>query len=454
MKTKTTLILFIIFIGLLAFVYFFEVREKAEKETEEKLVDLSSDDVEKIIFKKKNEEITFQKDGEDWLIIQPLEAKADKYEVNRLADDFSQLRMERVVEEQPEDLTKYGIGTKEVSLFFKGREKPIKILVGEENPLDRTFFAKREDEKRVVLIPSHLKNLLEKSLFDFRMKDVFRFETDDVKGIRLRTNDLSWRAVKKKDDWLLKKPVEALAESSRISDILYSLSNLRAKEFVSEEKKQEEIKRYGLDRPDYEIILEMPLENKEVTFCLKKIEDKLYATTSLSSKIIAAEDSILKDLEKKPEELREKEVADFYSWKVNRIHLRNADMDWTLIKDKQDNWHFEHPVKKDAAKDKVESFIRKIESLEATEFVDPPLELKEYGLDHPQAYVKFWVEEDEEKAREIMVLIGKENKEEKKIVVKNARFDYLFKVDSSFLEEFPKSLKDWMEENKEDKKKK
>lgn len=451
MKTKTTLILFIIFIALLAFVYFYEIRGKGEKETEEKLVDRSSDDVEKIVFKKEEETIVFQKEGEDWLITSPLEAKADKYELNRLADDFSRLRIERVVEEQPENLEKYGIPKKEISLFFKGQEKPIKVLVGEENPLDSTYFAKREDETRVVLLPSHLKSLMEKELFDLRMKDIFRFETDEVKGIKLRAKEVEWRAVKKEDEWFLKKPVDALAESSKISDILYALSNLKAKEFISEEKKEEDIQKYGLDHPDYKITLEMPLENKEVTFSLHKKEDKLYATTSLSNKIITAEDPVLSDLERGPQELREKEVADFYSWEAEKLHLKRGDVDWILTKHEEDIWHFESPIKEEAAKEKIETFIRKIEGMEATEFIDPPLDLKDYGLDKPQAEVKIWVKEDGEIAKEITILIGAEDKEAKKTVVKNAQFDYLFLVDSSFLEEFPKELKDWKKSEQREK---
>jgi hypothetical protein len=452
MKIKTTLILFAVFLGMLVFVYFFEIKGKGEEETK-KLVDFPSDEVQKIVFKTKNETITFSKDDEDWLITEPLEAKADKVEVDRLADDFSRLRIERVVEDQPSDLERYGIPNQEISLYFKGKEQPIRILIGEENPLDSTYFAKREDEARVVLIPSQLKNHLEKSLFDFRMKDVFRFETDNVKGIKLRAKDVEWRALKKEDEWFLKRPIEALAEPSKISDVLYALSNLKAKEFVSEEKKEEDIKIYELDHPDYEITLEMPLENKEITFFLQKKDDKLYATTSLSSKIITGEDSILSNLEKKPQELREKEVADFYSWEANKLHLKRGDIDWTLIKDEDDNWRFESPLEEAASKEKIETFIRKIEGLEADEFIDPPLNLKNYGLESPQAEVKVWVKEDDEKSKEIAILIGDEDKEAKRAVVKNARFDYLFRVDSSFLDEFPKELKEWKrEEEKEPKK--
>jgi len=72
MKLKTTLILFAVFIVLFAFVYFFEIKKKRGEEAGELLVDLASEEVQKIIFKKEGETITFQRDGEDWLIVEPL----------------------------------------------------------------------------------------------------------------------------------------------------------------------------------------------------------------------------------------------------------------------------------------------------------------------------------------------------------------------------------------------
>ncbi len=447
MKFRTTLIILAVFLILLAFVLFFESRNKGKTEEGGKLVSLPSADIQKISFKKEGETLTFQKDEKgDWLITEPIQVRADKYEVDRLAEDFSELRIERTVEEQPENLEKYQIPWNEITLWYKGMDKPVKIMVGMENPLDNTFFAKRDDETRVVLIPSHLKGLMEKSLFDFRQKDIFKFETDQVKAIDIQAKDIRWQAVKEGEEWFFKKPVEALAETSKIDGIISSLSNLKAKEFVSEEKKEPEIKKYGLDSPEYEISLSMPAANQAVTFFLHKQDEKLYATTSLSSKIVTAEDFLLSDLEKKAEELREKDVASFYSWEVNRLHIKKGEVDWTLAEDKEGKWHFESPVKDAADKDKIQTFIRKIESLEAKEFIDHPSNLRNYGLDNPQAEVKIWVKEKEDKVKETTILIGTEDKEAKKVVVKNARFDYLFRVDSSFLEEFPKEIKDWMKQ--------
>jgi len=453
MKFKTTLILFIIFVVLLALVYFLEFQSKSQEDTGDKLVDLSSEDVERIVLKKGEEIIQFKRAEEDWLITEPLEAKGDKYEINRLADDFSDLRIERIVEEEPSDLEKYDIPQTNVTLFVKGQEQPITILIGMENPLDKTFFAKREDEQRVVLIPSLLKSLLEKNVFDFRQKDIFKFETDQAERIELKSKDIQWEAEKEDEEWFLQKPVHALAKKSNITDILYSLSNLKAKEFVSEDKKDEEIKNFGLDNPRFEVSVTLPLENQQVTFSVQKKDDTVYATSSLSSKIIRAEDSILSDLGKKVEDLREKKVSEFYTWEVEKLQIRKGDLSLNLEKDEEDNWRFEEG-QEEADKEKIQSFLRKIEGLEAKEFVDPPFNLQDFGLGAPQAEVKIWVGEEDDKTKEFFILIGSEDEESKKVYVKNERLEYLFKVDSDLLEEFPQKTDDWKPQKQKEKEEK
>ena len=63
MKFKTTIIFFVIFLVILAFVYFFETRGKSEEGEEEKLLSLLSGDVRKITFKKEDETLTLPTAG-------------------------------------------------------------------------------------------------------------------------------------------------------------------------------------------------------------------------------------------------------------------------------------------------------------------------------------------------------------------------------------------------------
>ncbi len=452
MRFKATLILFGIFILLFAAVYFFEFRNRGEENGQEKLISIASEDIKKIIFKKDAQTIQLQREEEEWLITAPIEAKADKYEVDRLADDFSNLRIERIVEETPSDLEKYGIPEMEIELFTKEQDIPIKILIGMENPLDNTFFAKKTDETKVVLIPSSLKSLLEKNVFDFRQKDIFKFDSDQAKSMKLRAKDVQWEVEKENDDWFLRKPVNALAQNSKINDILYALSNLKAKEFKSEEKNEEEIQNFGLDKPDYEVTIDFPVENRQVTYYIHKKNDNVHATSSISEKICQVEDSILSDLEKQPDDLRDKEIADFYTWEVKKFQIKRGELSLMILKDDEEDWKFEEPAIQEVDQEKIQSFLRKIESLESEGFVDPPLNLADYGLDTPQAEVKIWTGAEDETPSELKILVGKEEKESKKVFVKNERFDYVFKVESSFLEEIPQKAEDWKSPPQEEKK--
>lgn len=447
MRPRTTIFLLILFIVLSVLVYFLEFKTE-KKEKEEKLIELSSDKITKISFQKKDEPLVFERDkNNEWKITSPLQVKADQYEVNRLAEDFSVLKIERVVEENPRNLASYQIPSQEITLWSKEKPQPIVLQIGMVNPLDQTLYAKRKDEKRVVLIPSHLKTIIDKSLFDFREKEIFEFDKEDIGKIAVQGKDFSWLAVKRRnEEWFFETPVKSLIKKGKIDDLLYTLSNLRAKKFISEQKTAEEIKKHGLSEPDFKITLTLPLENKEFSFLLNKQNDTFYVTTTLSPKIITADDFILTDLNKRPEELREKNIAVFYSFEVKKLKLKKEGKEFLLEKDKEDNWNFIQPKKSKADNGKIENFIRKIEGLETKEFIDPPFEIRQYGLDKPQGEVTIWTEEDN-KLRKTTLLIGSENKEKKQVFIKDVRLPYVFLVDSPFLEEFPKEIKDWKEES-------
>ncbi|HEX2694770.1 MAG TPA: DUF4340 domain-containing protein [Acidobacteriota bacterium] len=450
MKFGRTLVLLGAFLVLLAAVLFFDALGKkrvAGKEKEGKLVDLAAADLVKMSLKAGDGVLTFERDAKgEWKITEPLETGADEAEVGGLAGGFSGLRIERVVATAPADLSAYGIPDKELSLWVKGKDKPVRILVGMENPLDKTLFAKRDDDPRVVLIASPLKTTLDKTLFDFRRKDVFTFEKTGVSAVKVRTGSVSWEASKKDGDWFLKSPVAALAEKGRVETLIDSLAGLRASEFVSEKRTDEDIRKSGLDKAEYEVVLSMPTANMDATIALHKDGDKVSAMSSLADKIVLVESAILADLDKKPDEYREKKVAVFDSWDADRVSVTAGGLSLAAAKEKvgdADQWLLESEDKAEADGSKVEMFIRKIEGLEAAEFIDAPKSLADYGLDKPRAEVKVRTRDYEGKVRESIVLVGTEDKDKKQVVVKNAALGYLFRVDASFLQDIPKDVNDW-----------
>ncbi|MEN6312468.1 MAG: DUF4340 domain-containing protein, partial [Acidobacteriota bacterium] len=207
MKLKTTLLLLAAFAALLAAVLLFESKDRkaaAVKEKEGKLVDVASADVRKIELKREDGTITLEKDARGaWRLTAPIEAGADAAEVEGLLSALSSLRFERVVETNAVDLKAYGIPGREVSLWLKDGREPLRILVGMENPLDQSFFAKRDGDPRLVLLAGSLRSALEKKLIDLRDKEIFKFEAVVVKSVRVKAGDVFWEAVREGDGWLL-----------------------------------------------------------------------------------------------------------------------------------------------------------------------------------------------------------------------------------------------------------
>ncbi|MBC7361086.1 MAG: DUF4340 domain-containing protein [Candidatus Aminicenantes bacterium] len=456
MKFKTTLILLLVFIILLAGVVFIEHtsnKAKEKKEKEEKLTDFKAAEVEKISLKAEGQEtITLQKDEKgNWQIIEPLVAEADNYEANSLAENFASLRIEHVVENQATDLKAYEIPKKEISLWVKGQKEPVKILIGMENPLDSTLYAKRADQAKVVLLPSYIKYSLDKKLFDLRNKEILKFETKEVQAIEVKSKDLTWKASRKGDSWILVQPVEALASNYQIDNLLDNLSRLKAKNFVVEEKKPEDLKSFGLDQPEFTVNLTLP-ESKELVFQLTKKNDKVIATNSISKKIIEVDSQIINDLNKKINDLREKKVAVFNSWEVIGITIKQQDKVIAAAKEKikekgqeQEKWLVlgEANKKEPADESKIESLIRKLEYLEAIEFIDRPANLSDFGLDNPRVKITLKVKPQDKEEKEIHLLVGQETPDKKQVIIKNNELSYLFRVDSSFLTELPAKPEDW-----------
>lgn len=450
MKFKSTLILLCVFAVLLGGVFFIENKSKIRKESESKLVNLESSDIHRIILSKTDETIAFSRnETDDWLITQPLEARADDFEVNRLAGDFSDLKIERVVEEEAVDLGDYEIPTITIQLFAKNTDIPVTILLGAENPLDKTIFAKIKDDPRVVLVSSSLSPVLQKTVFDFRKKDVFNFDANAVERLSLKSEAIRLEAEKRQEEWFLTSPVFSLAVTSRITGLLNALSNLRAGEFISENRTPEDTRRFRLERPGYEISLEIPSTDQKMTFFLNKSDDTVYATTSTSTKIITTEDSILSTLDKDILEYRDKAVAQFYSWQVGRFSLTSGDQEYVLSKDEDNNWNFENPERALADKDKIEEFLRKLDNLECEEFIDPPLSEKEASLESPRAVITLQVVKGEGPSEEITLTIGNPDESAGKVLIRNARFEYLFRTGMEFLDTFPRSVDDWKPEEEE-----
>jgi hypothetical protein len=447
-KPRTTLILTVVFLGLLAVVLF--VGKKPAKEgadAGEKLVAVAAADVTSISLQQGADVLTLRRDeAGEWMISRPFEAKADAYEADSLAAALADLRIERVVEASGGDPKTYDIPQREASLTVKGAADPIRILIGPESSLDGTLYAQKAGDPRIVLLPSAVKSSLDKKLIDLRRKDIFRFEAKDVTAVRLKAKDSAWEARKADGEWRFTSPLKTLVKESRMTSLLEALAGLKAKEFVSETKTPADLKAHGLDKAEYAVTLSLPAASQELVFRLHKAGDKTYATTSLADKIIVPEADILLDLDRKPADLRESKAAVFFSWQADRLELKKGGLALSVHKAADEKWYFDEAEKEEADGAKVDTFLRRIEGLEAAEYIDEPKAPSAYGLDEPTAEIVIRTKDaaaEKPAEKTVRLAAGRVDAAAKQVVLKNDRYTWLVKADASFLDEIPKDKKDW-----------
>lgn len=442
MKWKTLIILAVILALLILAIFYVEKREEKKEKFKGKLLTYNSSEINKVELKRGSESIIFEKKDDTWEITSPLKTKADKYTVERLVEDFSDLKIERKVEENARDLKKYGLEPPyRILKIFKKDGNSMTVYLGIENPIDGALYAKKPEENIVYLIPSFLKSGLDKPLFDFRNKKILEFEKDKVNRIIWESEGKRWVAYKKEEEWFLEDPVKALADKGKIDDILYSITGVEAKSFAVENYKKEQLKDYGLENPKIKISIK---EEKELNISIGVKEEKdkknVYAMSNLSGIIAEVPETFLTEIDKKPEDIREKSVAVFWSFDVQKFSIIKDGKEYLFEKDKQDKWEMKKPEKKEMDGTKINDFLRKIEDIEAREFIDNPKSLKDYGLEKPNIQFKITTKE-KGKEKTIEIFTGKE--ENDKVYLMNRRLDYIFVVDNSFLKEIPKDFEDW-----------
>jgi hypothetical protein len=105
---------------------------------------------------REREATTVKKDNATWQVVTPVTAKADETEVSGITSALATTDIVRVIDENPTSLNDYGLSNPRIEVDFKvaGDKDYRKLLIGEKSPTGSDLFAKRNDEKRVFLIPA------------------------------------------------------------------------------------------------------------------------------------------------------------------------------------------------------------------------------------------------------------------------------------------------------------
>jgi hypothetical protein len=394
-----------IFLAMGSYVYFYEMKggEKraAEKEASEKLIAIEKDSVSALYLTKSG--ISLQKQSGKWNIVAPVQAMTDEYAVTSIITSVEAAKRERVFEVPASEHASYGLSATAPAIVLTARGKRDTVYVGEKNLTGASAFVRLNSDTTVYLSSAGVLTNAEKSLYDLRDKSVMVFEVNDATSMKLKSPKASYEVRKEDGKWRLRQPIQALADESKVTQLLNRVRNGRIKRFVEEEAT--DLKKHGLDKPSYEMEVRYGGDNAIKTLRVGKADKDAYlAQDSSRPPVFAIDSTIVRDFNVKLLDLRERRLNDFQSFESDEIAFEYSGERIVCRKDPAGTWYMAAPDSVKAKSWKVSDLNGAVGNLRAESFVDDPGKAAAAGLDKPRVKVLI-----KSKGKEVASLaIGKE----------------------------------------------
>lgn len=284
---KKIIILLVIFVVFLAaFIFLNGEQSKIDNGSESpsptdvassdeiKLIDIAQEDISKIVLKREEGEIVLT---EEERYVETLETNDDgttkkvtekkkiwvnpSFDVdNDLVEDIvsaaATVTTKRLIDENPSDLTIYGLDNALITTFISEEGKEVSIEIGNLTPKQDSYYVRRLEKPEVYTIDSYKGKTLRYGKFDLMSKNLYGTEAlsaEDVTNLSFsRAGEEVFSAEKNASsaDWVITGPIpEREANITELSKFLNWVSSLRVKKFV--EENPSDLKLYGLESPKY-----------------------------------------------------------------------------------------------------------------------------------------------------------------------------------------------------------
>ncbi|MDQ1240433.1 MAG: hypothetical protein QG577_2619 [Thermodesulfobacteriota bacterium] len=357
MNWSKVLIYFIILCALGAWVFFFEIRHKGEKQAQEEkasqLVALDKENVTEIELKREDGGIIQLKKLEDrWVLVEPIKTAADQSAVSSLIISAQLAKAERILQDQDVKWAEYGLERAPVSVALSSKDSRTQLFIGENNPSKTSYYMRVGDDPRLFLVADTLKNALHKTVFDLREKSVLSLAPSDIERVVVKINGKETEIARQgADKWMMVKPEEMRLKASVLNRDLISLTNLRAKQIIDEPNLSDD--QYGLTSPRASVELSGPKAGQ--TLIVGGPVKEAPSATGDSDVYVAVKDrSNVYIVEGKPlkafsppdtHALRDKSLVSFNLPDVEKLQLELDGKKWVAIRKDEKQWTLEEPQK-------------------------------------------------------------------------------------------------------------
>lgn len=276
-----------VYAGVKVYVNKMEKEESEVEDTTENIFSISSEDIKSLTFFVDKNEVTFEKDGDNWIKSDDKEFPVEQSILDDATSVICSIYSQRTIEDV-DDLSQYGLDDPINTVTVQTEDESNVFRFGMENTTTGQYYMRMNDEETIVyLVNSSVTEPFMKTLYDFAQSDSFPdISSDSIKMIQVNGENGSY-ILKKEDDsgfWCIGEDKDAeKADSAKSSSLTSYLSSLEYGSFVNYDS--DDLSVYGLDKPYADIIVDYTEEQQ-----ISESTDEGDVSDDEHSEIMALED--------------------------------------------------------------------------------------------------------------------------------------------------------------------
>ncbi len=252
---------------------------------------------------KKSLKVVLEKKGEDWKVTSPVEAVANKANVDSLLGNLEKLEIQDRIASGTDQYEKYELQDEKAlhAVFFKGKDQLANLYFGKSG--GRGQMTRIDGKDGVYAVKGYSSFIYSRDLKGWRDRTIFKFDEKKVKSISLVNETGTFEFAKDGESWKGKlaegkKPAKDIAnfDAKKVDDLLRAFKNLNADDFGDDKKKGD----VGLEEPVATLTIELDDGAKRILtvganakgesrWAMKNGSDVIYSISSWSGNWATAE---------------------------------------------------------------------------------------------------------------------------------------------------------------------
>src|ERR1700704_5052827 len=261
MKTKTTLLLLIVAIGVALWIKFYESKGPNTEEAKRlagNVVNFERAALEGIVIQNGDDRIELKKQDQKWRLEAPFKDQGDRGAGGKIiAGPDGLQKFDAIpaseIEKNKGLLDEYGLSKGKLKLKLLGKDTPPEISFGNDAALQGKMYVRVGDGGDVVIAAQSVRKDIAKKPEDFRDKKLTDLTTAQVVRALVKTPAGEMELEKKAEHWEIVKPLRARADDQKINDLLAQITTAQIQQFVAEDRG--DLRPYGLAEPRGSITL-------------------------------------------------------------------------------------------------------------------------------------------------------------------------------------------------------